>query len=484
MDLISFITKIYEAHQKIKASQQVSPDFGMISERYETSAGPAILHVFLSSPTRRSKGKRKDYEKIIQKSIQQGKTVSSSKDFSMIQQYLGSVFSSIATPLPDILDKMQTLMAGLILGFVPIQNVKYSVKSNPRVGFVAYDTVTAGQYAFFFSIVGMKEDGLYLAHENQIAFLKQEIINGKNPTLIRNIPTIQSGSGSAPPKALPAKSGRAPNHQAIKKFRKQIQQKKDDVQIKKELEFETVIDFSSRQSADSPSNQFSPTITQVPPPLSSKSVDVNNISRPAPLPHPSVLPTPVPKILPDSFSGLKKQPSPPINAQPLGQKGTHPQLIPTVDTTSSEKLETENEINQLKTQISLITDNLTKQLAEKDKEIIEYEDDIEKLEDDLEKSLTAHKEVSQANLTLQAKYDKFLQEIESKVSLLKNENNELVRTIQKIDRKNKELTQELQNADQKYHQIMSEKLNLEIIITELQEESDEIRRDFDKMQEK
>ena len=83
MDLANFITKVFEAHQKIKAAQQASPGFGMIVERYETSAGPAVLFVILSSPKRRSKGKRKDFEKVLQKSIQQGKPLSV-KDFSMI----------------------------------------------------------------------------------------------------------------------------------------------------------------------------------------------------------------------------------------------------------------------------------------------------------------------------------------------------------------------------------------------------------------
>ena len=107
----------------------------MILERYDTTAGPAMLLVVMSPPKRRSKGKRKEYDKAFQKSIQQGK-VFSSKDFSTIQQHLLSVFPTIITPRNKILEEFQTILAGLILGFVPIQNVKYSVKSLPGKNFV------------------------------------------------------------------------------------------------------------------------------------------------------------------------------------------------------------------------------------------------------------------------------------------------------------------------------------------------------------
>ena len=55
---------MFEAHQKIKAAQRVSPGFGMIIERYDTTVGPAMFLLILSPPKRRSKGKRKDYDKI------------------------------------------------------------------------------------------------------------------------------------------------------------------------------------------------------------------------------------------------------------------------------------------------------------------------------------------------------------------------------------------------------------------------------------
>ncbi|MCK5342185.1 MAG: hypothetical protein KAR20_02210, partial [Candidatus Heimdallarchaeota archaeon] len=443
--------KMFEAHQKIKAAQRVSPGFGMIIERYDTTVGPAMFLLILSPPKRRSKGKRKDYEKALQKSIQQGK-VFSSKDFVNTQLYFTSVFSSNITPHDKILEQLQTILAGLILGFVPFQNVKYTVKSHPGVKIALYDTVLSGQYTFLFSIVGMKEDGLYLAHENQIAFIRQEINSGKNPNFIRNIPSLQKGPVHTPQKSSPQKPDRAADHQAIKKFRKRLKQKKDGVQIQEELEYETVIDFASQQSSDIQSNHISSDASPTP----GDPESLGNKSRPAPLPHPAAIPIPVPKIIPDSFSGF------------------HPQVVP------PETRDVDSEINKLQTQLTLITDSLTQQLAEKDTDILSYQDKIEKMEEKLGQSQNSNKKITQENLDMQAK----IQENDNQIAHLKDNNNGFVRTVQILEQKNHELTAQLQDAaheaDERYHQTMSEKLNLEIIVTEMQEELADLRREIDK----
>jgi phosphopantetheine adenylyltransferase len=420
----------------------------MIIERYDTTAGPAMLLIVMSPPKRRSKGKRKEYDKAFQKSIQQGK-VFSSKDFSTIQQHLLSVFPTIITPRNKILEEFQTILAGLILGFVPIQNVKYSVKSLPGKNFVVYESVQARHYAFLVSIVGMKDDGLYLAHENQMAFITQEIDSGKNPNFIRNIPSLQKGSDLAPQKVTSQKPA---DHQAIKKFRQHLKQKKDVIQIQEELDYETVIDFASRQN----SSNGLPTL-----PSSSAPVSSSNQTRPAPLPHPAAVPVSIPQIIPNSFSGLHPQP----NTKSSG-----------IDTNSPEKRDVDSEIEQLQTQLSLITDTLTKQLAEKDEDINSYKDKIEKLQETLEKIQHSNQELTQLNLKMQAITTENNEEI-----IQLNENNEkIVRTVQQLEQKNRTLSVELQDAvqdaDQRYHNTMGEKLNLEIIATELQEELADLRR--------
>ncbi|MHA1746491.1 MAG: hypothetical protein ACTSWW_10855 [Promethearchaeota archaeon] len=417
-------------------------------ERYDTTAGPAMLLVVMSPPKRRSKGKRKEYDKAFQKSIQQGK-VFSSKDFSTIQQHLMSVFPTIITPRNKILEEFQAILAGLILGFVPIQNVKYSVNSLPGKNFVVYESVRAGHYAFLVSIVGMKDDGLYLAHENQMAFITQEIDSGKNPNFIRNIPSLQKGSDLAPQKVTSQKPA---DHQAIKKFRQHLKQKKDVIQVQEELEYETVIDFASRQN----SSNGLPTL-----PSSSAPVSSSNQTRPAPLPHPAAVPIPVPQIIPNSFSGLHPQ-------SPTKSSGN--------DTNSSENRDVDSEIEQLQTQLSLITDTLTQQLAEKDKDINSYKDKIEKLQETLEKAQHSNKEINQLNVKMQAT----THENNERIIQLKGSNEKLMRTVEQLEHKNSTLSMELQNAaqdaDQRYHHTMGEKLNLEIIATELQEELDDLRR--------
>ncbi len=81
---------------------------------------------------------------------------------------------------------MRTLLAGLRLEFVPYENLKYTFldPSNPEI--IIYDEEKEEQFAFYINIINTKDSGLFLAHERQLAFIREQIEKDINPTEIKN----------------------------------------------------------------------------------------------------------------------------------------------------------------------------------------------------------------------------------------------------------------------------------------------------------
>ena len=119
------ISKLYEIYQKIDKFKNVTPGFGFFFKRYEHRGKISFLIVVLGPPTYRAKGKQKDFEKIVTKSLSNNKLILP-KDFPALYNYLSTTFNQLITSRDEILNKIKRICASLRLNIFEDNNMKYS----------------------------------------------------------------------------------------------------------------------------------------------------------------------------------------------------------------------------------------------------------------------------------------------------------------------------------------------------------------------
>ena len=123
------ISKLYEIYRKIESFKKVTPGFGFFFKRYEVKGKNSFLFIVMGPPKYRTKGKLKDFEKVINKSLSHNKLILP-KDFPNLYNYLMTDFNKFITPKDEILNKIKRIIASLRLNFFEDTNMKYSFISS------------------------------------------------------------------------------------------------------------------------------------------------------------------------------------------------------------------------------------------------------------------------------------------------------------------------------------------------------------------
>ncbi|MHA1602191.1 MAG: hypothetical protein ACTSUI_04195, partial [Promethearchaeota archaeon] len=458
MELFTAINRIFEIYSKISSAQNIKPGFGRIYREYKTKTGDGLLLIIIGPPTKRIHGKKKDFEKILQKTANSNRLILPKEYFTM-HNYASQAFPTLITPRNKILEFLIFLLSCLRLEFVPIQNMRYVFKNMKDVKIMVYETVIQNQYACYINIIDLKEEGLYLAHENQLQFIKSEVLKGINPNNIRNLPALRTGSTEIN-KFAKKKKIRKSTNASVEKFRKKIQQKKMQEQINSELEFETVIDFSPDKNMlnkDQKDKESGPVdIFGKPLPKIRKkkiiqdkneiqnSISLNQKEKAHSLQESNL--KPIGMDIKKKSNSIPKPAPMPLNNKDNPQKNissnkTTPEnfLNATVEKKAislkiedlkkqishMEDLQQENE--DLKDQLKLVTNNLSTQLESKDKRIksleteaVHYKATIQNLENNTDKEL----QIQIADLKQQLEsYERIIKTLEAERSQIKTSQN-------------------------------------------------------------
>jgi hypothetical protein len=260
MDFLGAISRIYNLYIKIEKIYPSISNFGFSIQRYDTSRGPGVLYIIMTPPSRKGKGKHRDFEAVLQKSASSAKLILP-RDFIPIEQYLTSIFEQITKPRDEVLNELRLLLAGLRLEFVPHQNLKLGFRDPSNIQIVVWDKEDKdGFFAFYINILDLKEDGLYLAHERQVSFIIHEIKAGRDPKTIANLPPLRTGetalqakkSHSPPSNSISSSTGNEGSNSSANKrdiLKQLIKQRAEQDVIKKEMTSETVIKNFSPQSS-------------------------------------------------------------------------------------------------------------------------------------------------------------------------------------------------------------------------------------------
>jgi len=450
------IAKLYDIYQKIDRFKKITPGFGFFFKRYETKGKVSFLLVVIEPPHFRTKGKLKDFEKVVNKSLSNNKLILP-KDFRFLHSYLSTDFNKLITPRDEILNKIKRIMASLRLNFFEDTNMKYSLQSMfPEI--IVFDTITdKGQFAFYFNIVNLSEDGLTLAHERQLNFLYGQIENGVNPvTLIdTDLPDLRSGDTAFSFSGDSDKQKSRDKRGSVKKFRQLVNKKVSQEDIEHELDYETVIDFNpNKRSDDSIKNEKKMVKRGLfGQPLPNIKNNEKTIPKPTPKPKPKPqsLENPLDSSLPsiDDHTIITKQ----SNLADIGELEKKISILKQ-DNVDLEEIKDKNEL--LVNQITQITDELTTKLEEKDRELKEFEIKLED-EKNIKKNLeieiqTIDREKNAAFDGLEEQISDLLEEIKSLSTYL--EENELQRKKLASD------LEEVRNA-----RIKDEEINKAIIVT-------------------
>lgn len=249
MDSITTIEKIFQAYQDIKNNNLKSRDWGDFFVKYPAKEGFGFLYVVLSSPTKKYRGKKKDLDKALNKSAKANKVVSP-KDFDDVYEYLYQNFQNVVKGKDEILVGLENFLAGLRIELLPYHNMKYVFLNPNHSDMIAYQIKEKGQLIFYVNLIGMKEDGLILAHERQLEYIKESIRKGISPNKLTSLPPLRTGETEidfSPHNKKEAEND--PESALVAQFREKIKQKKLQGEIDEELAFETVIDFANKGRA-------------------------------------------------------------------------------------------------------------------------------------------------------------------------------------------------------------------------------------------
>ncbi len=455
------ISKLFEIYQKIDNFKKVTPGFGLYFKRYERRDKNSFLFVVMGPPQARSKAKLKDFEKVVDKSLSTAKLILP-KDFHFLYNYLSTEFNKLITPREEILYKIKRIIASLRLNFFEDSNMKYSFISSVFPEIIVYDTITAkGQYAFYFNIVNLSEDGLILAHERQLNFLYEQIENGVNPTTIMDtdLPDLRSGDTAFSFSRSNDKQESREKRGSVKKFRELVNKRVSKEDIEQELDYETVIDFNPSQTSDK-NNESEKNIVRrglFGQPLPGVKNEEKIIPIPKPIPKPKPKPQPIENPLPllDSSSHLHKDHTIITKQSNLAEIDELEKRIEIMDQENVELKEIKERNELLVNQITQITDELSTKLEEKDIELKNFKNKLEEeknLKKDLEMEI--QKIYQEKNVAIDG--------IEEQVQDLVDENTSLLKSLEENELKRNELElglEEIKNA-----RIKDEEINKEIIV--------------------
>jgi len=446
------IAKLYDIYQKIDRFKKISPGFGFYFKRYEQNDKVSFLLVVIEPPHFRTKGKLKDFEKVINKSLSNNKLILP-KDFRFLHSYLSIDFNKLIMPRDEILNKIKRIIASLRLNFFEDINMKYSFIRSMFPEVIVYDTITdKGQFAFYFNIVNLSEDGLILAHERQLNFLYEQIENGVNPVTLMDtdLPDLRSGDTAF---SFSVDSNRQKSREkrgSVQKFKHLVNKRVSKEDIEEELDYETVIDFNpNKRSDDSVKNEkklvrrglFGQPLPNI----------SNNNERTLPKP----ISKPKPQPLENSLPPLDHS-SPSIEDQTIITKQSNlaelAELEEKIDILEQENVDLEeikdkNEL--LVNQITQITDELTTKLEEKDKEIKNFKI---KLEEEKKIKQSLELEIQKIDQERNVAFDG----LEEQIQDLVDENTSLLKSLEEIEFKRKELElglEEIKDARNKDEEI-------------------------------
>jgi hypothetical protein len=256
MDFLGSLSRIFTIYKKFQTIPVSQEGFGYKAIKYRTKSSNAFLFVFMSPPAGGVKGKAKDLDKIIEKSSKSNKLILP-KEFSVIRNYLASIFPEIRAGRDEILMTLKTLMAGIRLEFVPFENMRYSFLEleNPQI--MVYDSNEDGIYSMYVSFVDLKEDGLLFAFEKQIQYICEQIDQDIAPTIIENLPPLRTGNTgfntqNPEPIVAPVMEEPTSKLERRKALHERIKKKKEAEEKQKEMQQETVI---SQHSQPEPATQ-------------------------------------------------------------------------------------------------------------------------------------------------------------------------------------------------------------------------------------
>ena len=451
------ISKLYEIYQKIDKFKNVTPGFGFFFKRYEHRGKVSFLLVVLGPPTFRVKGKQKDFEKVINRSLSNNKLILP-KDFRFLHSYLSTEFNKLIIPKEEILNKIKRICASLRLNIFEDTNVKYSFITSLFPEILIYDTITEkGQFVFYFNIVNLVEDGLILSYERQLNFLYEQIENGINPISIldTDLPDIRSGDTAFSFSRNQDEQETKEKKDSVKKFRDVVNKKKFQEDIEEELDHETVIDFNPSQKKEKNIESEKKLVRRglfgQPLPTISKNRE-KPISMPKSKPKPQAIENPLP---PFDSSSIK------IEDQTIITKQTNTAEIDELEekinlleqeNVDLEEIRDKNEL--LVNQITQITDELTTKLTEKDNQLKELNDKLEE-EKNIKKNLEIEiqKMEQEKNIAIDG--------IEDQVSDLLDEISSLSKSLEENELLRKKLESDLEEV--KNARIKDEEINTEII---------------------
>jgi hypothetical protein len=417
------------------------------------------LLVVIEPPHFRTKGKLKDFDKVVNKSLSNNKLILP-KDFRFLHSYLSIDFNKLFTPRDEILNKIKRIIASLRLNFFEDINMKYSFIRSMFPEVIAYDTITdKGQFAFYFNIVNLSEDGLILAHERQLNFLYEQIENGVNPVTLMDtdLPDLRSGDTAFSFSRDSNNQKSNEKRSSIKKFRQLVNKKVSQEDIEEELDYETVIDFNPSKGLDNNIKEENKLVRRglFGQPLPNVS---NNIQKTIPKPIPK--PKPKPQPLENPMQSLDSS-SPSTEDQTIITKQSNRaelnELEKKIDILEQEnvvleELKDKNEL--LVSQITQITDELTTKLEAKDNEIKNLKI---KLEEEEKNKKGLEIEIQKIDQEKNAAFDGFGEQIQDLV----DENTTLLKSLEENELQRKKLESDLEEV--RNARIKDEEINKEII---------------------
>ncbi len=253
MDIKTALEKLFAAYISFQKIGGPQPGLGEFFIQYPTKEGVGFFYVILTPPRKKAKGKKKDLDKVLNRSAKANKPILP-KDISEIVDFLNQNYTKIVKPKDEILDRLENYIAGLRLEMVPSHNLKYVFNDPTRPEVFVYTLKSKDQYVMYLNIVAVHEDGLVLAHDTQIQYIKEALKKGINPNQLSSLPSLKTGETeleiSSVRKDMREKRQ---NSDRLAAFREKIRQKKIQGilqgEIDEELAFETVIDFSNRGRA-------------------------------------------------------------------------------------------------------------------------------------------------------------------------------------------------------------------------------------------
>ena len=459
------ISKLFEIYQKINSFKEISPGFGFYFQRFERGDRISFLLIVVEPPHYRIKSKQKDFEKVINKSLSSNKLILP-KDFRVLTNYISAEFNKFITPRNEILNKLKHIIASLRLNIFEDNNMKYSIQSMfPEI--IAYERINdKGQYAFYFNVVNLNEDGLILAHERQLNFLYEQIENGINPINIldADLPNLRSGDTAFSFSKAQNRNSSAENKKSVKKFRQLINQKKSKEAISNELDYETVIDFNpSAKNINIEENKAEkPTVRRglFGQPIGKMPVKKTSpVSKPQPLENTETIPDFPPS---NSLSPFAEEQTVITKQSKNAEIEELEKKIEDLERQNQELLQIKESNDLLSNQIIQITDELTSKLEQKDNELDKIKKEFEQLKINLEKEQKKTKDLEEEIQRLEREKNLAIDEIQEQIQDLMEENATLLKAYDENELKREELElkmEEITNSknviEEKYKSIIN-----------------------------